>query len=162
MHKIYYKKILPHAALIFGAILIVGGLFALVRSEEAKTRDTIRMQEVISIKQGLYQYYLNHAAYPPALGPVLLGAGDAFCLSAKGFAGRLDAECTGGGAYFTSAPSGFGVTPDDGYRYIPLVGEDDTFCDAQNGCPRYAIRFYLETNLFARKGIHTLTPEGMK
>ncbi|MEK7123149.1 MAG: hypothetical protein AAB855_04840, partial [Patescibacteria group bacterium] len=84
----HIKKLLPHIFLVVGAILIVVGFYALVASEEAKTRDTVRMQEAISIKQGLYRYYLNHAAYPPSAQPILLGEGDTACLNDKGFVSR--------------------------------------------------------------------------
>lgn len=114
-----YKKILPHALLAAGALFILVGLFALVRSEEAKTRDAIVMQEVIGIKQDLQMYYLSHAAYSAS------------------------------------------ITIPERYEYIPS-GEDGAPCAPSAACSRYEIRFFLETNLFAKKGAHTLTPEGMQ
>lgn len=147
------KKILPHALLIGGGIVILVGLFVLVRSEEAKTRDTVRMQEVIGIKQGLYRYYLNHAAYPAADQPVLLGSPDATCLHDTGFMSHTSHDCATR-AYLLPVPSG--------YLYTPLAEQGDEPCTSSIGCPRYAITFRLETNAFAPKGMHALTPEGMK
>ena len=155
MKKLDYKKFLPHAALILGGILVVVGLFVLVRVEEAKTRDTIRMQEVISVKQGLYRYYVNHAAYPPSgQQSILLGTTDSNCLSDKGFLSSASRDCsTGGGAYLLPVPNG---------TYTALGEQGDTPCNSLTSCPRYAILFFLETDLFARKGMHALTPEGLQ
>lgn len=118
MKRSELKRLIPHAALIFGSLILVVGFFAFIRHEEALLRDTIRMQEVISIRQQLYRYYLSHAAYPSMF--------------------------DGG----------------DGTEYISLGKEGDAPCDSAKACPRYALRFTLETNLFFSKGAHVLTPEG--
>lgn len=151
--KLQFHTLLPHIVLITAAVLILVGLFVLVRSEEQKTRDTIRMQEIIGIKQGLYRYYLNHAAYPAADQPVHLGSQDATCLHDKGFVSHTSHDCTVR-AYLLPVPSG--------YLYTPRAEQGDEPCISTIGCPRYAITFQLETNVFASKGMHALTPEGMK
>lgn len=148
-----FKKILPHIFLVAAGILIIVGFYALVASEEAKTRDTVRMQEVIGIKQGLYRYYLNHAAYPPAPQPVILGEMDTACLNDKGFVSRTSQECMAR-AYLLPVPPG--------HTYVSLGEEGNEPCTSSIGCPRYAISFQLETNLFVKKGMHILTPEGLQ
>lgn len=149
-----YKKILPHALLIAGALFVLVGLFALVKSEEAKTRDVVAMQNAIDIKLGLYRYYLRHAAYPPTgTAPISLGGYDTDCLSDNGFISRQNSECAKR-SYLLPVPAGA--------SYMPLAEQGDIPCDSSVGCSRYEIRFSLETNLFAQKGVHTLTPEGMQ
>ena len=113
-------RLLPHIALIFGSVLLVVGFFMLVRVEEAKTRDIIRMQEVIDIKQELYRYYLSHASYPSS---------------------------------FNSGNE---------YEYLPLGSEGETRCESASTCPRYALRFTLQTDLVFSRGPHILTPEGVQ
>lgn len=104
------QRILPHAALIGGAVLLMISLFALVRSEEANTRDTVHMQEVIGVKQALHRYYLDNAAYPTTF------------------------------------------TVPAGTEYVARGTQGEG----------YEIRFTLETDLFAKKGMHVLTSEGMR
>lgn len=104
------QRRLPHAILIGSAVFLVLAFFVLVRSEEANTRDTIRMQEVIGVKQALHRYYLDNAAYPATF-----------------------------------------IVP-GGTEYIALGTQGEG----------YEIQFTLETNLFAKKGVHVLTPEGMQ
>lgn len=160
--KFNYKKTLPHVAFIGAAILLIVGLFALVQSEEAKTRDTVRMQEVIGIKQGLYRYYLNRVAYPPAERSMPLGVSDSDCLNDKGFVSHFSAECARRRPYLVPVPSAPGRAEEDIYMYTPFAEDGTTLCNSTIGCPRYEIRFYLETDVFAPKGVHVLTAEGME
>lgn len=149
-----YKKILPHALLIAGALLVLSVLFALSKSEEAKTRDVVAMQNAIDIKLGLYRYYLRHAAYPSAkTAPLSLGSSDTDCLSDNGFISRQNTECAKR-SYLLPVPAGV--------SYTPLAEQGDIFCDYSVRCPRYAILFFLETNMFGKKGTHSITQEGFQ
>ncbi|MBI4252634.1 hypothetical protein HY623_00410 [Candidatus Uhrbacteria bacterium] len=161
MKHIDYKKILSHAALILGALVVIAGLMMWVRSEEAYARDAQRMGDVIDIKLGLYRYYLRHAAYPSSATSVLLGGPDADCLGDKGFVSRKGLDCSGR-PYLSPVPASLGLTDQDVYTYTPLGADSDTICDSATGCPRYGILFYFETNVFAKKGFHVLTPEGLQ
>lgn len=162
MNRIDYKKILPHTALILATIIVVIGLMMWVRSEEAYARDAQRMGHVIDIKLGLYRYYLRHAAYPTSGGKSLhLGAQDADCLDEKGFVSRNGSDCSDR-AYLALVPASPGLTDQDIFAYTPLGTTGDMICDSASGCPRYGILFYLETNVFAKKGPHILTPEGLQ
>lgn len=162
MKRIDYKKILPHAVLILAALIVVIGLMMWVKSEEAYVRDAQRMEQVTDIKLGLYRYYLRHAAYPASGGKsLLLGAQDADCLDEKGFVSRNGLDCSDH-AYLARVPASPGLTDQDIFTYTPLGTTGDTICDSASGCPRYGILFYLETNVFAKNGLHVLTPEGLQ
>lgn len=162
MKRIDYKKILPHAALILVALIVVIGLMMWVKSEEAYARDVRRMEQVTDIKLGLYRYYLRHAAYPASGGTsLLLGAQDNDCLDEKGFVSRNGSDCSDR-AYLAFVPASPGLTDQDIFTYTPLTAAGATICDSASGCPRYGILFYLETNVFAKKGPHILTPEGLQ
>lgn len=162
MKRIDYKKILPHAALILVALIVVIGLMMWVKSEVAYARDAQRMGHVTDIKLGLYRYYLRHAAYPASGGKsLLLGASDTDCLDERGFVSRNGLDCSDS-PYLGFVPASPGLTDKDIFTYTPLGATGDTMCDSASGCPRYGILFYLETNVFAKKGQHILTPEGLR
>lgn len=143
---------MPHILLVLGAILIIGALFALRISEEQHTRDTIRMQEAIGIKSSIQLYYLNHAAYPTAPdGPLVLGGHDTLCLSDAGFVSAASESCLKK-RYAYPIPAGYSYEPQQ---------NDNSPCTSKTSCPRYAIKFFLESNLLAPKGEHALTPDAL-
>jgi len=147
------KPFVPHIVLVLCAVGTVVALFVLKSTEEKNLRDTVRMQEVLGIKLGLQRYYVNHAAYPPAPdGPLTLGSRDTRCLSDSGFVLASHESCIKK-RYAYPIPAG--------YIYESRQS-DDSVCSAKVGCPRYAISFSFETNLFASKGVHTLTPDALR
>lgn len=67
MARIPLKPLIPHIVLWCGAALLMIGLFVLVSIEQKKTRDIVRMQEVLDLRASLRLYSIDRASYPPSL-----------------------------------------------------------------------------------------------
>jgi len=152
MARIHIKPFLPHIALALVAIFLLGGLFVLVKSEQAKTRDTLRMQDVLTIRSALRLYYINHASYPASPEPIQVGDTDHSCLSDSGFVAQSADSCVKR-SYQRTLPAS---------TYIALADNATDQCTSHTACPNFALQFDLETDLFAAKGKHFLTPQGLR
>lgn len=162
MQRIQFKTVVPHIALGLVSLLLIVGLFALGSSEQKKTRDIVRMQEMVSLRSALRMYYIDHAAYPPSpVGTQQIGSGDHQNLCDAGFVPQNDDSC-GKKTYGRMLPAGFQLQPDDSYTYTPLAENGVEPCTSTAGCPRFAIRGMFETDVLYPKGVHALTDQGMQ
>ncbi len=162
MARIHLKMVIPHIALGLASILLVVGLFVLVSVEQKKTRDIVRMQEVLSMRTLLQRYYIDHAAYPPSpAGTIQLGVDDHRSLCDAGFVAQNNASCAKK-TYSSSLSSGSHLQPDDSYTYTPLADNAVDPCISSAGCPHFAIHFIQETDVLYTKGPHVLTDQGVR
>jgi len=162
MARIQLKTIVPHIVLWCTGALLIGGLFALVSLEEKKTRDSVRMQEVLDIRFSLRMYAIDRAAYPPSLsGPVQVGGDESGALCEGGFVGRNSATCAKK-TYSRTLPSGLQTQVKDTYTYTPLADNGSDPCTSSAACPHFAIQFMFETDMLYPKGVHVLTDQGVR
>ncbi|MBI4599689.1 hypothetical protein HY732_02085 [Candidatus Uhrbacteria bacterium] len=161
MARIPFRKLLPHIALLIAALILLGGLLLLASGEQKKTRDIVRVQEVLGIRSSLRMYYIDHAAYPAAPISILLGVGDSARICDRGFVAKSSDSCAKK-AYGQELPSGHHLLPDDEYAYVSLTDNGIDACTSPAGCPHFAIQFLLETDMLYPRGAHVLTDQGIK
>ncbi|MDP2629786.1 MAG: hypothetical protein Q8P56_00040, partial [Candidatus Uhrbacteria bacterium] len=129
---------------------------------QKKTRDIVRMQEVLLLRSSLRMYYIDHAAYPPSpAGTIQIGADDHQNLCDAGFVAQNNNSCAQK-TYGRMLPSGPHIQPDDSYSYTPLSENSTEPCTSTAACPHFAIHFMFETDVLYPRGAHVLTDTGIR
>lgn len=134
----------------FALLLCIGAWF-LIRYENAKLNDTLRMSSIVESQSVLSAYSARHGIYPAvAQGGLALDASQSACVSKRGIVNPSSDDCR---------EYGYGLMRGE-LEYHSLGEDRKTPCSDR--CPWYEIGFSLQTNAIASKGNHFVTPEGLQ
>lgn len=147
-------------SLIIGILCLcvfAGILFFLNQFETARASDMQRMSVIMTLKSSLAQFGIDRAGFPVSpSGPFALGV-TPFCLSVEGFSPLSTDSCAK--RTYATIPH---LNQEGVFAYRALMEDGTTSCTSTTSCPNFSVDFSLESNGILKKGMHQLTPQGIR